>query len=40
MKKKQRDKSRSKMLQRDKRGNPKAKNMIENMLAQIQASRQ
>ena len=38
--KKQRDKSRSKMLQCDKRGNPKAKNMIENMLAQIQASRQ
>ena len=39
VKKKQRDKSRSKMLQRDRRGQPKAKHMIEHLLEKIQASR-
>lgn len=39
VKKKQRDKVRSKMLQRDRRGQPKAKHMIEHLLEKIQATR-
>ena len=39
VKKKQRDKVRAKMLQRDRRGQPKAKHMIEHLLEKIQAAR-
>lgn len=39
VKKKQRDKARSKLLQRDRRGQPKAKHMIEHLLEKIQATR-
>ena len=38
--KKQRDKSRSKLLQRDRRGQPKAKHLIEHLLSRIEASRE